>query len=345
MKRLISYSMALSFILGTACLNPLGANENRNSKKWISWNVSSLKEVFSPQPVRGFSSCFCVWQTAEGKTWPLLLLANANDPKQSLFDPEAACEVESLEYGAMIQLFHLNLKEKQVVVGLSKEGKDLIWMDPQRQEPAKRLHIPVYYPLKRIDFYQRQSDGKLFLFGINALGTVLTQLEIDMAKDQMTPLKAFDLQEDFFEKAIDLVCDDEFGRVYVVGERGRLACWDADPESSTKPVLFLQNPSAYEGQKEVKSYAMASQRWMLIKTQAKPGPKPGVGSIGLIEKPGMKVMLWARGLDEAKPARILTLVGCKELVSIDTSFEHGIIGLDLEGRLCLFDDHDFSLIK
>lgn len=347
MKWLRRYPIVLSAIFCFLSLEKTEAAGFISNKRLVTWNVNSLKEVFTPLPSHDFSGSFCVWQNQDHKLWPLLLIASSHDSKQSVFDPDEVKEVEVLELGAILQLASIEHDNKHYVVGLNREGKDFTWIDPSRQEDKKVIHIPVYYPLKRVAFYQSPHSLKLYVFGINALGTVLTQLEFDTQKAELVPIRAFDLQEDFFERAVDIICDDESSRVYVVGERGRLACWDAEPNSSTKPILFLQNPAVLDegANNDPKLYPSSQQRWMLLKTTPNKNSRQDIGSIGLIERTSMKVMLWARGLDNPKPSRVLALVGCKELVSIDGSYENAIIGLDLEGRICLFDNRDFLLAK
>lgn len=350
MKNQAKSLFTATLMMGALAILPTDSFLNAHSaKSLISWNVSSIKDSFLPRQTFA-ANCFCVWSYKKDSknSWPLMLMSSADQSKQVVFDPETLKSVLNLEMGPIIQLSSLLIGEDRWAVGLSKEGKDLVLVNTQNPNDLRRLRIPVYYPLKRIAFYHRPSDGRLFLFGINALGNVLTQLEVTDGMKQITPLRSIDLKEDFLDRAYDIICDDEFGRIYAIGERGRLTCWDADPESTTKPVLFLQNTFAVEAQAEQnwkEAVPAAQNKWFLLKVDAQKNDDSykTLGTIALVERPGMRVCLWARGLDETSSSRTLNLVGCRDLIALESIPEVGLVGLDAQGRICFFDSSDFTL--
>jgi hypothetical protein len=217
------------------------------------------------------------------------------------------------------------------IAALRSNGTQLLIASCNHLKEYRIVSIPTNFSFKSISIYERATDGRLFLFGLNSSAREITQFEVVGDWQKLKPIKTITSNPDFQEKIQQILCDDEFGFLYVLGSEGSLSCYGAEPSSSANVVHILQKNSGHKSS------------WILFKVEE----NSQNGSIVLLETETMIATIWPRAQSNLLSKKTLALL-CPPLLAFSQNLEMNssnqeVSALDRQGKIHYLSVKDFII--
>lgn len=293
----------------------------------VSWNISSLQQesLVGDSSVYGNARTFIELPSQELDFSYIVITGS----KELLL--QKGKKPQELAWGSCIDLQSFN--SGKGLAALREGGRDMIISTSDDPVKFSTVRIPVYCPLKAFSLYQRPIDGRLFLLGLNTLGSAVTQFEVTKDWKELIPVRTIDLKNESFDQGQLIVCNEEYGRLYVVGSAGCLICFDADPNGSVQKLEVLN------------AGKMSPSEFVLFKVQ-QTGQQ---GSIVLIEKKSMTAKIWKQNQLTVEPNRVLAVIGSpvpkivRQLSPSLNRTQSPLAALDRLGNVHYFSSEDFLI--